>query len=114
MTSINKKGAGAPVSFWTPEKIKQLKKLFPTTDNKIIAEKLGSTERAVRSKAFILRLKKSDRYWSKNEEGFLLKNWDVMSATELGEKLNKTKWAIINKYRELTGKRNQLKSPNLL
>lgn len=90
---------------WTEKQIETLKKLYPTTDNEAVAKKVGKSVRAVRSQAVRLRLKKSTRYWDKPQEDWLLKNWDVLSVKELGEKLGKTKWAIINKYRELTGKR---------
>lgn len=100
------KKPGARITFWSEAKIKELKKHFPTKDNEIIAELLGTTVRAVRSKAFILRLKKSERYWNYGQEQFLLKNWQSMSAVEIGNELKKTRWAVINKYRELTGKRN--------
>ncbi len=90
---------------WTEQEIKILKKHFPKKDNEEIAGLLNKSVRAIRNKAFILRLKKSDRYWGKPEQDFVLKNYMVMSAEEIGEKLKKTKWAVINKYRELTGKR---------
>lgn len=96
---------------WTAEMISLLKKLYPKTENTIVAEKIGVTVDAVRSKAVLLKIKKSDRYWDKPWEDLILKNWDVMSPEELITelknkfKVEKTKWAIINKYRELTGKR---------
>lgn len=98
------KKPGAKVTFWTPEKIKDLKKYFPTKDNQEIAETLGTTVRAVRSMAFRLGLKKVQRYWTYGQEQFLLKNWEKMTAVKIGEELNKTRWAVINKYRILTGK----------
>ena len=90
---------------WSEAEEKKLARLYPTTDNEIIAQKLGKSVRSVRSKAQRMKLKKSNRYWDTPEEEYLLKNWQAMSAEELAEKLNKTKWGIINKYRELTGKR---------
>lgn len=90
---------------WSKKQIAQLEKLYPTTGNEVIAAKIGKTIRAVRSKAMVLKLKKEARYWALKDEKFLLKNWAVLSPEELAEKLSKTKWAVINKYRELKGLR---------
>jgi hypothetical protein len=92
---------------WTPDRVSVLKKNYPIRNNQEVAEMLKTTVSAVRSAAFIFRLKKKDRNWDKPEETFLLKNWEVMSAVELADHLGKTRWAIINKYRELTGKRKK-------
>jgi hypothetical protein len=90
---------------WTSEEIKLLKKHYPVKDNDTVAALVGKSVRAIRAKAQVLKVKKSTRYWDKPDEDYLIKNWPVMSAVEIGQKLAKTKWAIINKYRELTGKR---------
>ena len=94
---------------WSDAQIKTLKKLYPTTDNAVVATSVEKSEKAVRSKAQALKLKKSERYWDKPQEDFVLKNYAVMSAKEIGVKLKKTKWAVINKFRELTGKRGEKK-----
>jgi len=76
-----------------------------------LQKKIGVSVDAVRSKAVLLKIKKSDRYWDKPWENMILKNWNVMSPEELMAELKinsrskKTKWAIINKYRELKGLR---------
>lgn len=99
---MNKKDKrGAPVTFWTPERVKILKANFPTKDNEAVAALLGTTVSALRNAANVYKVKKKNRYWDKPEEDFLLKNWTVMSAVEIAEKLDKTRWAVINKYREL-------------
>lgn len=100
-----KSKAGRPVTFWTAERIAVLKKHYPVTSNEQVADLLGTTVRAVRSKVMVLKIKKKDRYWDRSDEDYLKKNWDYMSAVELAEKLGKTKWAVINKYRELSGLR---------
>jgi hypothetical protein len=100
---------------WTEKQLKDLEKLYPMTDNDVIAEKISKTVRAVRSKAVLLRLKKSNRYWQMVHEKWLLKNYPVLSTLEIADAfekkfgLIKTRWAIINKYRELAGKRQHLK-----
>lgn len=105
MKKKNKSGAGRPTFFWTKERIKILKAIYPTQTNEEVAALLGITVSAVRNGAVRFKVKKKDRYWDKPEEDFILKNWEVMSAMELAEKLGKTKWAVINKYRELKGLR---------
>lgn len=97
---MNKSKRGAPTTFWTPERVKILKATFPTQDNQAVADRLGTTVSAVRNAAMIHKVKKKNRYWDKPEEDFLVKNWPVMSAVEIAEKLGKTRWAVINKYRE--------------
>lgn len=98
---MSKNKAGAPVTFWTPERVKVLKANFPTKDNEEVAALLDTTVSAVRNAAVVFKVKKKNRYWDKPEEDFLLKSWAVMSAVEIAEKLGKTRWAVINKYREL-------------
>lgn len=101
---------------WSEADEKQLRKLYPKTHNEIISDKIpGTTVFSIRAKAVSLGLKKSDRYWDIPEEDFIRKNWDAMSPDELAAGLKekfqveRTKWAVINKYRELTGKRLQKK-----
>lgn len=90
---------------WTDKEEKLLKKLYPNAHNQVCANRLGKSVRAIRSKAQAMKLKKTNRYWDMPDEAFLIANWPVMTADELGEKLNRTRWAVINKYREITGKR---------
>lgn len=107
MPKINKKGAGRPVVAWLPEKVNLLKKLYPINDNDTVADKLNTTVAAVRYAAMRYKVKKSNRYWDKPETDYLLKNWPVMSAEEISAglkekfKIEKTRWAVINKYRKL-------------
>ena len=46
---------------WTADEIKLLKKLYPTTKNNEIATRLGRPVRSVRTKAFLLDLKKKTK-----------------------------------------------------
>lgn len=84
--------------------------MYPTIDNAVIAEKIGATVSALRSRATKLKLKKTLRYWSDEDNAWLLANYN---ATGIGllELMNhfptRTKWAIINQYRELTGARKK-------
>jgi hypothetical protein len=104
MNKKNKSGAGRPPD-WTRERIALLRKHYPNKPNEEVATLLKTSVTSVRNAAMKYKVKKANRYWDKPEEDFLLKNWQVMSAVELAEKLHKTKWAVINKYRELTGLR---------
>lgn len=98
----NKSGAGRPIAFWTKERIKILKTLYPKEGNESIAATLGTTVSAIRNKAVILRLKKDGRYWDKPEEDFVKKT--SLSIEEIAKKLKKTKWAVYGKRRELMNK----------
>ncbi len=102
---VNKPGAGRPTSFWTKERIKILKASYPSQSNEEVSALLGITVSAVRNGAVRFKVKKKDRYWTKSEEDYILKNWAVMSAVKIAEKLSKTRYAVVNKYRELTGLR---------
>ncbi len=99
---IKKKNkVGRPVVNWPEEKIVLLKKLYPANPNDLVAEKLDITISALRNAVIRFKVKKNHRYWDKSEEKFLLISWPIMSAEEIGKKLKKTRWAVINKYREL-------------
>lgn len=113
MLKENKKEVrrGPKVTEWSKEKVVTLKKLYPLKDNASVAAEMGITESALRNAAVRFRVKKSSRYWDKPWEDFILKNWEVMTVIELSDelkrkfKIEKTKWAVINKYRELKGLR---------
>jgi hypothetical protein len=107
----NKPGAGRPTKEWTKDRVALLKKCYPTKSNEEAAAILGVTVSALRNAAIRFKVSKSNRYWDKPEEDYLLKNWPVMSPDEIADGLKKkfgitkTKWAVINKYRELSGLR---------
>ena len=114
MTKIkkeNKPGAGRPNTEWPKEKIALLKKIYPTKSNDVVAAELNITVSALRNAAIRFKVKKSNRYWDKAEEKFITDNWEVLSPIEIADALKKkfmlvkTKWAVINKYRELKGLR---------
>lgn len=69
------------------------------------------SERTIRSARTRYNLKKADHYWDKPWENYVINNWETLSPVELSDglkrkfKITKTNWAVINKYRELTGKR---------
>ena len=90
---------------WSIDEDAQLKKLFPKQDNEKIAELLNKTASAVRSRATILKLKKSKHYWKTGQEKYVMENYGNLSIYEMITYLKKTRWAIINKHRELSGLR---------
>lgn len=98
----NKPGAGRPVTDWPPERVKLLKKLYPTTDNETVAAKLGVTVSAVRNAATRFGITKNG--WTEKDEQWLLANAAKMTYDQLAKELGKTRWGVINKYRELTKK----------
>lgn len=101
---------GRPVK-WTEEKIKDLKKYFPSIDNEIVATSLNVSAGALRLKASQLRLKKAKWYWHKNWEKLVLQKFGNHSPEEIAAMLKnkfgavKSRWSVINKYRKLTGKK---------
>jgi hypothetical protein len=105
MTQKNKSGGGKRPYEWTPEKIQRLKELYPHNHNDAVAAKLHTTVRAIRNAAMRFRVKKAARYWYLYDEYYVVKNWPTMSAVEIGRKIGRTRWAVINKYRELVNLR---------
>jgi len=101
----NKPNPRAGKDGWSESEISILKALFPTEKNTVVAEKTNRSIGAVRAKAVLLGLKKEKWLWQKKDEQFILKNWALMTAVEIGDKIGKSRWSAINKYRELTKKR---------
>lgn len=89
---------------WTERQEFLLKKYYSYFSNKEIATTLQKSVRAVREKARKMGLK-NKHFWTKKDEKYVLKSWVNNHPEEIGIKLNRTKWAVINKYRELTNKR---------
>ena len=53
---------------FSPEEVKEFKKLFPNMSNAALAKKFKRNEKAIRNKAFALRLRKSSSYMVKLAE----------------------------------------------
>lgn len=85
----------------------EFKKLFPVTQNADLAKMYKVKESTVRNWAAKLKLHKKSWGWTKKEEEYLLKSYPNLMATELAKTLKRSRWAVINKYRELTGLREQ-------
>lgn len=85
----------------------EFKKLFPVTENSALSKKYDVTESTIRMWGSKLKLRKKSWGWTKKEEEYLLKSYPNLMATELAKTLKRSKWSIINKYRELMGLRKK-------
>ena len=98
------KKAGRPLK-WTPAMVKIVHRKYPITDNKSVAKELGLTVSAVRNKALKMGLEKSKWYWTQEDEQYLITQMKMQSYEDIAKHLGRKRWAVINKYRELVGKR---------
>ncbi|HRQ17683.1 MAG TPA: hypothetical protein PL085_11445 [Agriterribacter sp.] len=107
----NKSGQGRKPDQKTLDNLKEIKRLYKTKSYSEVAEILGLKVATVRNAITKNKFKKASWHWDKPEEDYLLKNWQTMSIAELQEGLKrhfnieKSKWAVINKYRDLAGLR---------
>jgi len=90
---------------WSDFDEKLLHFSYPKVSNYIISERLNRSVAAIRAKAVTMGLVKENRRWSEKDEKFVLSNWEALSPVEIGKHLGRTKWAVINKFRELNGLR---------
>jgi len=86
---------------------KELDKLIPTMPDKEVAAKLNIPLTTVRSHASNRKIKKTYNEWSKEEIKTLKKEYQFGIAWIMDKFPNRTKWAIINKYREVMGLRSK-------
>jgi Zn-dependent peptidase ImmA (M78 family) len=93
---------------WTNEKKTSFSKDYPTMPTARLIKKYHVSEKAINVMASKLKLKKENYWWSPEDCQRLKENYNA-TGTGMQELLEmfpgKTKWAIINKYRELTNKR---------
>lgn len=84
-------------------------KEYPVTANRVLAKKYKVEESTIRTWAANLQIIKANGRWLKGDERILLKCYGrpEYPINELAEKLGKTKWGCINKYRELKGLRKK-------
>lgn len=104
------KRAGKPGPTFKSIDQKEFKKLFPVTENSALAEKYGVKESTVRMWGSRLKLLKKSWQWSRHDENFILQNYGTGRYTvdEMAEKIGRSKWSIINKYREAKGLRKKI------
>lgn len=90
---------------------KEFKKLFPSTINSVLAIKYGVKESTIRVWAAKLELKKDLCEWSKSHENYVLKYYGKgKTLEEIIKYTGRTRWGIINKYRELNNLRKRKSS----
>lgn len=83
----------------------KLDKMLPEMPDKEVAAKLGLPLSSVRTYGQRKGLKKTYNEWSKSEIKTLKKEYKFGIAWVMDKLPNRTKWAIINKYREVMGLR---------
>lgn len=81
--------------------------LYPTMSDKDLAKKMNVKISYVRNVGGRYGLKKKARYWSEKDKKTLLKHYKDGLVIVMEKLPKRSKWAIINKYRELKGKRKK-------
>lgn len=89
---------------WSPSEISLLRSLYPTHENKELVQFLNKSDSAIRNAAKRYGIKKTGWRWTQKEKKIILKNWETLSVQEIAESIGRTKWAVINKYREINKK----------
>lgn len=80
---------------------RKFSKEFLVTDNEILAEKYQVKQSTIRVWGARLKLNKKVWLWSRHDENFVLKNYGKKRYTieQIANKIGRSKWAVINKYR---------------
>lgn len=68
--------------FWTPYKISLLRKLYPHTSTKIVAEKVNMSIYSCYNKAYFLGLKKTKKFLGSKESGIFIKGSKIGKNTQ--------------------------------
>lgn len=87
--------------------IQEFSKEFPVTENRILAKKYKVAESTIRVWGSKMKLKKESWVWVRSHENYVLKYYNKKKSADIAKKLNRTRWAVINKYRELSGLRKK-------
>lgn len=83
---------------------KEFRKIFPTTENSQLASKYNVAESTIRLWGARMGLNKKTWLWSRMDENYLLKHYGKdRTIDQISEKLKRSRWSIINKYREAMG-----------
>jgi len=107
----NKPGQGRKPDTEILAHLKDIKRLYRTKSYSEVAKELNLNKSTVRNAITKHKYKKDSWHWDKPAEDWLLLNWQTMSVLELQEglkrhfKIDKSKWAVIGKYRQLAGLR---------
>jgi hypothetical protein len=92
--------------------LNEFRKNFLVTPNDVLAKKYGVAESTIRTWGSKLQLNKKRWLWSRHDENFVLKNYGIGRYTiqEIADKIGRSKWSVINKYREQKGLRDKNKA----
>lgn len=87
------------VDYWTDEDVNLLKELIKKGNSIVeISKQLNRSTSSIENKLRSENLNYSDKkYWTKEEERYLMDNWDEHSILYLSKKLNRSKTAISSK-----------------
>lgn len=89
----------------------EFKKLFPVTDNADLSEKYKVAESTIRLWGAKLKLNKKMWLWSRNDENYILKHYGKdHSIADIAKMLGRSRWGVINKFREISNKRKKKSS----
>ena len=87
---------------WTPDDIKLLKKLYPSGNIKMIAERLNRPLTAVRQKAYDMGMKTDIyRYWTEEDLKLLSRLYPDMTTEELAKRFKRSEGSIKTKALQL-------------
>lgn len=88
---------------WTFYEIGYLRRKFPTTPNKVLAEELGRTEQAVIKKASLLGITKSGYFvdWTPRRLKMLQEFYPTMFSKDLAKLLGVSHTSLLRKAKEL-------------
>lgn len=87
------------------KKLAEVLKNYGGKPTKQLAKETGIKFNTIRSISARKGLKKENRLWTAKQEKELLKRYDEYGWQHFADKFDKTKWSVINKFRELSGKR---------
>lgn len=85
---------------WTKDETEYLRKSFKSTPPEVLAKVLGRSESSIKSKAYCMGLKvqsgqhRGGSGWSKQDDTFLIDNYDNMSVDDIAAKLNRSSGAV--------------------
>lgn len=88
------------------KKLAEVEKIYGKKSSRQVAKETGIKYNTIRVIAARKGLKKENRYWTAKQEKELLKRYKEYGWQHFADKFDKTKWSVINKFRELSKKAN--------
>lgn len=90
-----------PITIWTPEKIKEFKRLYKTMSQSQLAKHFNVSIRSIKGMASKHDVTKRIRGWLKKDDAYLLKHWNDQTKEDLAKHFKKTRSAINRRYKSL-------------